>query len=80
MKGRGISDTTTLNEAPMIIMQDMKVSPNTLTRRTETLLIVVPVPESDFSRNVDQHHQSRFPKQTHILTKTKKQYVADENL
>ena len=53
VKGRGISDTTTLNEAPVIIMQDMKVSLNTLTRRTETLLTVVHVPKSDFSRNVD---------------------------
>lgn len=78
VKEIGISDTTALNEAPVIIMQDMKVLPSTSTRRTETLQTDVPVPESDFSRNMDQHHQSGFPKQTRIRPKTKQQYVADE--
>lgn len=72
------SDPTALNEAPVIIMQDMKVSPSTSTQISETLQTDVPVPESDSSRNVDQHHQFGFPKQTRIRPKTKQQYVADQ--
>lgn len=78
VKERGSPNTTALNEAPVITMQDTKVSASALTQTSEALQTDVPVPESDSSRNADQHQQPGYPKQTRTRQKTKQQYVPEQ--